>query len=111
MIIVILRNAAKGLSTVQLERARIYRARQKRAAAGIRSLRPHEARLRVYIPPKEESSVIRTDTTLLVEPDIPLFDFGWRENLRRAFGFHAREWFNPWQPGCVFRNMRCRFGD
>lgn len=98
VIFVVLRNASRGLSTVQVERARAYRAQRKRAYRAQRKRAPlgleprYDARLRLWVPTDD----VGGGTILLVEPSIPLFDFGRRENLRRAFGDRWWKWCLPW---------------
>ncbi|GAA5981181.1 hypothetical protein JCM10908_004010 [Rhodotorula pacifica] len=90
MVLVVVRNASRGLSTVQIERARTYHAQRNRAPLGLKPR--YDARLRLWVTAPDGSD----GTVVLVEPDIPLFDFGWRDNLRRAFGDRWWKWLLPW---------------
>lgn len=89
MVFVVLRNASRGLSTVQVERARAYHNQTKRAPLGL--VPRYDARLRLWVPTDD----IGGGAISLVEPNIPLFDFGRRENLRRAFGDRWWKWCLP----------------
>lgn len=89
VVFVVLRNASRGLSTVQVERARAYHNQTKRAPLGL--VPRYDARLRVWVP----TDYIGGGAISLVEPNIPLFDFGRRENLRRAFGDRWWKWCLP----------------
>lgn len=90
VVFVVLRNASRGLSTVQVERARAYHTQRKRAPLGL--VPRYDARLRLWVPTDDTGG----GTISLVEPNIPLFDFGRRENLRRAFGDRWWKWCFPW---------------
>ncbi|GAA5873153.1 hypothetical protein JCM3774_000066 [Rhodotorula dairenensis] len=96
MVFVVIRNAARGLSTVQVERARAYHAQRKRAPLGLKPR--YDARLRLWVP-TGRVGYTASGAVLLVEPDIPLFDFGRRENLRRALGDRSWKWCLPWVSG------------
>lgn len=97
MIVVVTRNAAKGLSTVQVERARSYRLQVKREPLGIKSR--YDARLQLWIPAIDTHDGKASGDILRVEPDFPLFDYGRAENMRRAFGNTWWKWLLPWLPG------------
>lgn len=85
MIVTIVLNSRRGLSTVQVERVRRWKARSASSAQG-----GYDARIRLWVPlPREECK--EGGLVLLVDPDVGLFDLGPRENWRRLMG--AEKWW------------------
>ncbi|GAA5997278.1 uncharacterized protein JCM10292_000146 [Rhodotorula paludigena] len=90
MLAVVVRHARDGVSSVQLERLKLWRAQDP--------LEPvYDARIRLWVPlPIDE--VPAGGAVVLVEPDVPLFDLGAAENWRKMMGRKWWQWFQPWVP-------------
>ncbi|BGP12456.1 Palmitoyltransferase swf1 [Rhodosporidiobolus nylandii] len=90
MLVAVVRNTRTGVSTVQLERTRRWRLQSGQANPG------YDARLRLWVPlsDSEEGGAV-----VLVEPNLPLFDFGAGENWRKLMGKEWWEWLTPWRLG------------
>lgn len=93
MITTILLNLQTGTTSIQVERTRRWRAHvaklaKKKDGEG----EDWDPRLRLWIPlPLEESE--RGGEVVRVDPGLPLFDMGTRENRRRLLGSTWRDWF------------------
>ncbi|GAA5908329.1 uncharacterized protein JCM6883_004349 [Sporobolomyces salmoneus] len=92
MLCMIILNARKGMSAVQVERTHRYRLQQR---SGIST--SHDARLRLWIPFSETDTTegVEGGAVVMVEPDTPLFDFGPMENWKRLMGQNWWDWFVP----------------
>lgn len=93
MLAVVVRHARDGVSSVQLERLKLWRAQDP--------IEPvYDARIRLWVPlPLDE--VPAGGAVVLVEPDVPLFDLGAAENWRKVMGRKWWQWFQPWVPRCA----------
>ncbi|KAK4050482.1 hypothetical protein OIO90_005065 [Microbotryomycetes sp. JL221] len=96
MIFIMVMNARKGLSTVQVERIKRWH------ASGSGSMKDeYDPRLRLWIPlPHDEStdSESRQGTIMLVNPDTPLFDHGAHRNWHELMGGTSWvDWCIPWR--------------
>ncbi|GAA6022563.1 hypothetical protein JCM11491_005600 [Sporobolomyces phaffii] len=98
MLVVVVLNARKGMSAVEVERAR----RHRLASPGPPpSSRDYDARLRLWIPLPDDPGEANTQrreaqgAVVLVEPGTALFDFGPERNWKNLMGQHWLEWFIP----------------
>ncbi|GAA5922668.1 uncharacterized protein JCM15063_003382 [Sporobolomyces koalae] len=90
MLVVITLNARKGVSTVQVERSKRFRA-QHRASSN--SAAKYDPRIRLWVPLLEGDE--SPGAIVLVEPDTPLYDFGPMQNWRNLMGSRWWQWFDP----------------
>lgn len=95
MIITIVHNARRSISAVQLERIRRWKIQ---AVSGVLEESSEDvervardARLRLWVPFKS-SDGRWSGAVLMVEPGIPLFDFGSGQNWRLLMGDSWLEW-------------------
>lgn len=95
MIITISHNARRSISAVQLERIRRWKVQ---AVSGVleesrngRDAVERDARLTLWVPFKLEDESY-SGAILRVEPSVPLFDFGPKQNWRLLMGDNWLEW-------------------
>ncbi|GAA5922361.1 hypothetical protein JCM1841_003083 [Sporobolomyces salmonicolor] len=90
MIILIVLNARKGLSAVQVERTRRWRIQQRLGHT------TYDARLRLWVPLTAKlGGTEPPGAIVLVNPDVPLFDLGPSENWKALMGDRWWKWFAP----------------
>lgn len=90
MLLTVVLNARRGASTVQVERIRRWHEQ-------LDSILPaeYDARIRLWVP----ASGGDPGLVIHVNPDEPLYDFGFARNWRAIMGEHVWQWAVPWIHG------------
>ncbi|MBW0541713.1 hypothetical protein O181_081428 [Austropuccinia psidii MF-1] len=84
LVIVIKNNILRGLSSIEIERARRWN----------KSSSTWDPRLKLWVPDCKEKG---KGKVVLLQPGIPIFDLGPRKNFEQIMGDRVWEWFVPWK--------------
>lgn len=93
MLITVFANARRGFGTVQVERIRRWKEQMQ-------SILPSEydPRIRLWVPLSKEEQP-KGGAVILIRPDEPIFDLGFKRNWRALMGDKWWHWFVPWIHG------------
>ncbi|TNY21652.1 Proteophosphoglycan ppg4 [Rhodotorula diobovata] len=93
MLYVVMRNARRGMTSVQGERIKLH------SATSTTGTGTYDARTRLWVPLPGAGA--GAGTVVLIDPDVPLFDLGAEENSKRLMGSEWWQWAIPWVPSRV----------
>lgn len=102
MVVMTVRNACRGVGTIEVERMRRWRHLYKKS--GDAALQRWDPRIRLYVPGEDG----REGGVILVDPHVKLFDLGVSRNWQTLMGDHWWQWLLPWPTRCVSRVLSRR---
>ncbi|KAM0793358.1 hypothetical protein ACM66B_000813 [Microbotryomycetes sp. NB124-2] len=100
MIVAVVLNARRGLSTVQVERIRRWRAFKADFKGS--DVQPYDPRIHLWVPvdrnDEDDDNNAVKGAVVVVDPDTPLFDFETRQNWNALMGGpNWVDWCIPWR--------------